>query len=173
MEVCREYPEIAAFVGRHHCNNFEAIQSNDGEGQKGALKRFFTELMNKAQTGGPEYEGMLSSVETIIRKKGDGATNEETLFLEARAMYGADTGLITILILNYITLSAGEAIFIEPGIPHAYAKGNLIECMANSDNVIRAGLTSKFIDVNNLVNTLTYESGKVEKVSVEKTGGIT
>ncbi len=44
-------------------------------------------------------------------------------------------------------LKPGEAIFIDAGVPHAYLKGNIIECMANSDNVVRAGLTPKFKDV--------------------------
>ena len=43
--------------------------------------------------------------------------------------------------------------------PHAYVAGEIIECMACSDNVVRAGLTPKFKDVDNLVNMLTYSQG--------------
>jgi mannose-6-phosphate isomerase len=54
-------------------------------------------------------------------------------------------------------LKRGEAIFTKPGIPHAYLKGNILECMSNSDNVIRAGLTSKYKDMETLLKVLTYD----------------
>lgn len=46
---------------------------------------------------------------------------------------------------------------MKAGIPHAYLKGNIVECMANSDNVVRVGLTPKFKDVKTLIDILTYE----------------
>lgn len=45
---------------------------------------------------------------------------------------------------------------MEANEPHAYIKGNCIECMANSDNVIRAGFTNKFKDVHTLINVYTF-----------------
>ncbi|ULU01841.1 hypothetical protein L5515_004691 [Caenorhabditis briggsae] len=50
----------------------------------------------------------------------------------------------------------GEATFLEPNMPHAYLKGDCVECMADSDNTIRAGLTPKYIDVESLVEMLNY-----------------
>jgi mannose-6-phosphate isomerase len=58
-------------------------------------------------------------------------------------------------------LEEGEGIFIEPGTPHAYVRGNIVECMANSDNVVRGGLTPKFQDVENMVDILSYETEPV------------
>jgi mannose-6-phosphate isomerase len=55
-------------------------------------------------------------------------------------------------------LKKGEAVFTKPGIPHAYLKGNILECLSNSDNVIRAGLTPKHKDIDSLLKVLTYES---------------
>jgi len=57
-----------------------------------------------------------------------------------------DAGLPLIYLLNSVNLSDGEAVFIPPGIPHAYIKGNLVECMKCSDNVVRGGITPKFVD---------------------------
>ncbi|KAA3659380.1 MAG: mannose-6-phosphate isomerase, class I, partial [Calditrichaeota bacterium] len=74
---------------------------------------------------------------------------------------GADVGLFSIYLLNLLSLQPGEALFMEAGIPHAYVNGNIIECMANSDNVVRAGLTPKFQDKNTLMDILTYSSGEV------------
>jgi mannose-6-phosphate isomerase len=60
--------------------------------------------------------------------------------------------------LNYLELQPGEAIFLDANEPHAYLGGDCVECMANSDNVIRAGLTPKFRDAQLLVEMLSYKS---------------
>lgn len=69
----------------------------------------------------------------------------------------SDPGLIGILLLNHISLSPGECVFIAPGIPHAYMSGDLVECMASSDNVVRAGLTEKFIDIPTFLQLVRYD----------------
>ncbi|KAK9319504.1 RmlC-like cupin domain-containing protein [Lipomyces orientalis] len=56
----------------------------------------------------------------------------------------------------------GEAIYLKAKDPHAYISGDIIECMAASDNVVRVGFTPKFKDVKNLVEMLTYECAPVE-----------
>jgi len=61
--------------------------------------------------------------------------------------------------LNYLLIAPGESFFMAPNEPHAYVAGEIIECMACSDNVVRAGLTPKFKDVPNLVEMLTYSMG--------------
>ncbi|MFN4896234.1 MAG: mannose-6-phosphate isomerase, class I [Pseudomonadota bacterium] len=71
--------------------------------------------------------------------------------------YGlGDAGLVAIVLMNLVRLRPGEGIFIGPNIPHAYLDGDLVECMACSDNVIRAGLTNKFRDVQTLIETTAY-----------------
>ena len=89
-------------------------------------------------------------------------SDEEELFLMLRKIHpGADVGLFSLFLFNLLHLKAGEAIFLEAGIPHAYIKGNIIECMANSDNVVRAGLTPKFKDAKTLVDILTYDTDSI------------
>jgi mannose-6-phosphate isomerase len=66
-----------------------------------------------------------------------------------------DPGIVFVYFLEFITLQPGEAIFIEPGVPHAYLSGDMFECMQSSDNVIRGGLTPKFIDKENFVKIFT------------------
>ena len=65
--------------------------------------------------------------------------------------FGEDQGLIFSIFMNYLEMKKGEALFIGPNIPHAYIEGDCIECMANSDNVIRLGLTPKFVDTQNFL----------------------
>ncbi|XP_011859434.1 PREDICTED: mannose-6-phosphate isomerase isoform X2 [Vollenhovia emeryi] len=78
--------------------------------------------------------------------------------------YPGDVGCFAIYLFNYVTLQPGEAIYIGPNVPHAYLSGDCIECMACSDNVIRAGLTPKPKDVRTLIEVLPFESHSVEKV---------
>ena len=70
--------------------------------------------------------------------------------------YPDDSGLFSPLLLNVVQLAPGEAMFLYAETPHAYLKGVAQEVMANSDNVLRAGLTPKFIDVPELLANLQF-----------------
>lgn len=86
------------------------------------------------------------------------------LILRLNEQFPRDIGLFCgCLLLNHVRLVAGEAMFLQAKDPHAYISGDIIECMAASDNVVRAGFTPKFKDVDNLVDMLTYAYGSVEK----------
>ncbi|XP_006888355.1 PREDICTED: mannose-6-phosphate isomerase isoform X2 [Elephantulus edwardii] len=78
------------------------------------------------------------------------------LLLELHQQYPGDIGCFAIYFLNLLTLKPGEAMFLEANVPHAYLKGDCVECMACSDNTVRAGLTPKFIDVPTLCEMLNY-----------------
>lgn len=83
---------------------------------------------------------------------------QKEVFEEIYPKYN-DPGIFAPLFLNVSQLQLGQAIYLEPGILHAYIKGNGIELMNNSDNVLRAGLTQKHIDINELehvMNTTAY-----------------
>lgn len=67
-----------------------------------------------------------------------------------------DVGSLSLFFLNVLRLQPGQAIFLPAREPHAYLDGNCVECMACSDNVIRAGLTPKFKDVDQLLRQLNY-----------------
>ena len=73
--------------------------------------------------------------------------------------YPGDPGVIAAMLLNYVRLQPGEALFLGAGIPHAYLNGLGVEIMANSDNVLRCGLTPKHIDVPELLRVVRFASG--------------
>ncbi|XP_050310645.1 mannose-6-phosphate isomerase [Anthonomus grandis grandis] len=73
-----------------------------------------------------------------------------------------DNGVLMVYFLNYMQLMPGDAIFLGANEPHAYLSGDCIECMACSDNVVRAGLTPKFVDVNTLCSMLLYQGSPKE-----------
>jgi mannose-6-phosphate isomerase len=76
--------------------------------------------------------------------------------LSLRETFGDDVGILAPLFLNFVQLEPGEAIFLGPGEPHAYLGGVAVELMSNSDNVLRGGLTPKYVDVPELLRTLTF-----------------
>ncbi|NQT61392.1 MAG: mannose-6-phosphate isomerase, class I [Candidatus Marinimicrobia bacterium] len=95
----------------------------------------------------------------------------EILFLDQFEKRGPeDIGLLFIFLLNRVKLGPGEAVFLAPGVPHAYLKGNIIECMANSDNVVRLGLTRKFCDAKALQDILVYDGGSDFRVTQSRQG---
>ncbi|WP_298129411.1 mannose-6-phosphate isomerase, class I [Micropruina sp.] len=77
--------------------------------------------------------------------------------LELDAVFPADPGILAALLMNRLLLAPGEALFVPAGMMHAHLRGTGVEIMANSDNVIRGGLTSKHIDVSELVAVVDFD----------------
>ena len=73
--------------------------------------------------------------------------------------YPDDPGVLAAMLLNPVTLQPGEALFLRAGVPHAYLDGLGVEIMANSDNVLRCGLTPKHVDVPELLRVVRFEPG--------------
>ena len=75
---------------------------------------------------------------------------------ELAALYPHDPGVLVTLLLNHVVLAAGDAMFIDAGVLHAYTSGFGVEVMAASDNVLRAGLTPKHVDVAELLEITNF-----------------
>ncbi|MFI1939659.1 mannose-6-phosphate isomerase, class I [Streptomyces purpureus] len=73
--------------------------------------------------------------------------------------FPGDRGVIAAMLLNYVELQPGEALFLGAGVPHAYLSGLGVEIMANSDNVLRCGLTPKHVDVPELLKVVRFAAG--------------
>ena len=69
-----------------------------------------------------------------------------------------DRGIFSIYFFNLLNLHPGEAIFQDAGLPHAYLEGQNVEIMANSDNVLRGGLTPKHVDVPALLKHVKFDA---------------
>jgi len=85
--------------------------------------------------------------------------------VEIAEHYPDDIGVVISLMLNRMTLQPGEAAYLETGVIHAHLKGLCLEVMASSDNVLRAGLTSKHIDAVGLVACLESGMARVSRVT--------
>ncbi|OAD72854.1 hypothetical protein PHYBLDRAFT_155542 [Phycomyces blakesleeanus NRRL 1555(-)] len=154
------YPEFAAIVGPEATDSFLSIMdSDDVEINKSALKNVFSALMNSPQD---RVKELLTDM--IDRLKDMEDRNElANLILRLDQQYpGGDVGVFAVLLLNYIKMEPGQAIFLGANEPHAYLSGDCVECMAASDNVVRSGLTPKFKHVDVLVDMLTYRYGSAE-----------
>lgn len=79
--------------------------------------------------------------------------------------HGGDIGIVVALLLNVVELRPGQALFLDGGTLHAYLEGTAIEVMANSDNVIRGGLTTKHIDVPELLAITHAVAGPAEVIT--------
>ena len=84
-------------------------------------------------------------------------------------VYPQDIGILSPLLLNLICLEPGQAIFLGAGQLHAYLDGVGIELMANSDNVLRGGLTPKHVDVRELLNVLHFDEHEVTLLVPDET----
>jgi mannose-6-phosphate isomerase len=78
---------------------------------------------------------------------------------ELNASYPGDPGVLAALLMNRITLQPGDALFMPPGNLHAYLYGGGVEIMANSDNVMRGGLTPKYVNIDELLAILDFRPG--------------
>jgi mannose-6-phosphate isomerase len=87
--------------------------------------------------------------------------NECRVVLELAETYPGDVGVLAALLLNHVVLASGEAMYLPAGNLHTYLRGTAVEISANSDNVLRGGLTAKHIDVPELLRVLDFSSGEL------------
>ncbi|CAM9202824.1 unnamed protein product [Choristocarpus tenellus] len=112
-----------------------------------------TEIFGRDFRGGAKAAAALSS--RLQREDVD----VRRVMLRLSTEYPGDLGILMPLMLNLLQLSAGQAFFMTVDEPHAYLRGDILEVMACSNNVVRAALTPKFRDTNLLVEMLTYNMG--------------
>ncbi|KAH8923022.1 mannose-6-phosphate isomerase [Atractiella rhizophila] len=158
LQTVREFSSLA----KHSKDNFISVASNTSSSaaeQKAALKELFGEIMSApAQQFMPAIRWLVERLESegVRVKEGEEPKTEEELVLRLNEQFPDDIGILCTFLLNWVHLKPGEAIFLKANEPHAYLSGDIIECMATSDSVIRAGLTPKLRDVPVLLSMLTY-----------------
>jgi len=93
--------------------------------------------------------------------------------LELSERYPGNVGVLAALLLNRVTLAPGQGLYQPAGVPHAYLSGACIELMANSDNVLRGGLSTKHVDADELIRVLDFNPGPPRIVSTKTQGALT
>ncbi|XP_006628989.2 mannose-6-phosphate isomerase isoform X1 [Lepisosteus oculatus] len=156
VSFLKSVPEFHALVGNEAAEELQSSVGDPGRVSE-ALKKCFTRMMNCEKKVFVDQLNML-----VKRVLEDAAAGKDTsgsngdLLLRLHSQFPGDIGCFSIYFLNRVTLEPGEAMFLGASEPHAYLYGDCIECMACSDNTVRAGLTPKYIDVNTLCEMLHY-----------------
>ncbi|KAJ7549795.1 hypothetical protein O6H91_07G069700 [Diphasiastrum complanatum] len=155
-------PELTNVLDQQVFEGLITIQ-NSGSPEEAALslRRAFTELMTLGKPIVAETVSNLVSRLTKEKQLRD-LTEKEELVLRLETQYPGDVGILSAFFLNFIKLLPGQAVYLAANEPHAYLSGECIECMATSDNVVRAGLTPKYRDTETLCSMLTYKQGLPE-----------
>ena len=104
-------------------------------------------------------EACVRLAQTAATERGGEFRAEARMALELSERYPGDAGVLAALLLNLVVLGPGEALYLPAGNLHAYLSGAGVELMANSDNVLRGGLTSKHVDVAELLRVLDFRPG--------------
>ncbi|KAI8420988.1 hypothetical protein MSG28_008132 [Choristoneura fumiferana] len=106
----------------------------------------------------------LREIQNHLQKEGTQSALSFPLLRRLHSQFPGDVGCYALYFMNYLRLRPGQAIFLNANLPHAYLSGDCVECMACSDNVVRAGLTPKLIDVPTLVEMLDYSSYSLDQL---------
>lgn len=138
--------------------------------EKELLKELYTRIMNMPQD---EVDTRIGGLVDGLRAQDFVNRNEREYWVlraddEFTKDGHRDRGIFSIYLLNLVPLNPGQGMYLDAGELHAYLEGVGIECMANSDNVLRGGLTPKHVDVTELLNTLTFNSGKPKILEPER-----
>ena len=136
------------------------------------LAGLYTFLMEMEQA---QVDSLLGPViKRALRNKQDGKIDKTSpewwvakLYENSNGIYPIDKGVFSLYLFNIVCIMPGQGIFQDAGVPHAYLEGQNVELMANSDNVLRGGLTPKHIDVPELIKNIKFEY--IEPVIIEGT----
>jgi mannose-6-phosphate isomerase len=175
-------PSLRSLVGDKEAEAYETAvkgretseTKDDEESNKKALQKAFGSLMNSKKE---DVEAASRQLVESAKKEGSdfargglpSTSGKELadLLVRLNSQFPGDIGLFVLFFLNYVKLEVGEAMFLKADDIHAYLSGDIIECMAASDNVVRAGFTPKFKDVDTLISMLTYSYAPISEQKME------
>ena len=141
----------------------EIVSSLRSHPNRDGLKKFFKDLMT---TDSGKQRKIVEQAVNSAEKR----THEESVWtwmIKLNAEYPGDMGVLSPIFLNLVRLEPQQAMYLPAGELHGYLEGVGIELMANSDNVLRGGLTPKHIDVQELLAVLNFTDGDLNILSPE------
>ncbi len=122
------------------------------------LEKMFSDLMSNNNNNQIQQVSILVNRIAELQPRDEKDTLIFRWIARLAAIYPKDMGVFSPLFLNVVKLKQGEALFIEAGVLHTYLNGCGVEIMANSDNVLRGGLTHKKIDLPELIKILKFDN---------------
>lgn len=150
IDVIREHLERV--VPKQSILLFPFLHEQTGESEDGLIQRFFTTLYSL------ETIQLRSLIEELSWHVMDCGEDEspESIARQLLGSYPEDPSVFAPFFLNLVRLAPGETLHVEPRTLHTYLRGNGLELMTNSDNVLRAGLTNKKVDVPEVIRAVAY-----------------
>ncbi|OAF69045.1 hypothetical protein A3Q56_03184 [Intoshia linei] len=145
----------------HKYKNFAALYSTTDIDQFSSFQLFqvlFKMYDNQRGKFVLMAKAIFNEIDSLNSKK---LSEIEDAFLLMYRIYPGDIGTFSAFFLNKITLNAYESLYLPANVPHCYFSGDCIECMASSDNVIRAGLTPKFIDYDIFLKLVSKDEDRM------------
>lgn len=139
----------------------------DGDGLRAALAWLLT------RPPGEAADVVATTVAALAAAPAGRFAAEREVATRLAARHPGDPGVVTALLMNRLLLRPGQALFLGAGTLHAYLQGTGIEVMANSDNVVRGGLTTKHVDVEVLIDVVDPTPGVPEILDPVSIGVVT
>lgn len=134
------------------------IKSLGGGDPKESLRSALTELL----TADPQHQQVVTHAVVASAQAHSDQRPEYQLLGELAQHFPNDIGIVASLFLNYVRIQPGDSVFIGAGVLHSYVRGLGVELMATSNNVLRAGLTAKHVDVPELLRLVKFTPGEPE-----------
>jgi mannose-6-phosphate isomerase len=135
-----------------------ALANDASEGSSVAIRAFMTQLREQGDGAiAWALQWLLGSGEAtnlVAEISRGGMTIDDELLTELATDYPGDPGIVVAMFLNRVHLHRGQALYLPAGNMHAYVRGFGVELMAASDNVLRGGLTTKHVDVDELLSVV-------------------
>jgi mannose-6-phosphate isomerase len=155
-ELCAGEEKLARILGP--VRETVHVSKTSGHDASQGLKIFLRALFSIPQA---ERSGFVSLAQKQAETLCNATGKEQAVWrmvVDFANAYPLDPAILAPLYLNTLELAPGEAVHLPAGVLHAYVEGFGIELMANSDNVLRGGLTSKHIDLDELERVLRFEA---------------
>ncbi|MBT2266861.1 mannose-6-phosphate isomerase, class I [Rhodococcus erythropolis] len=144
----------------------------EGQPDSDGLRALFTTWITLPSTVlGTLLPAVLAGCITYVAHHDAEFVTEIRTALELSEAYPGDAGVLAALLLNRVTLEPGQGLFLAAGNLHAYLHGLAVEIMANSDNVLRGGLTPKHVDVPELLRVLDFVGADIEVLDPAPSSG--
>ncbi|KAH8383070.1 hypothetical protein KR009_006629 [Drosophila setifemur] len=148
-----EFPPLSELIGK------EAVDELHTSPNAESIKLCYEKLMTS------DEEAISKCIKLIAKKYQAELKSNDLLevFTNVNRDFPGDVGVLSLFFLNLLRLQPGQAIYLGANEIHAYLDGDCVECMACSDNVIRAGLTPKYKDVEQLLASVNFEGEHPDK----------
>ncbi|XP_032596376.1 mannose-6-phosphate isomerase [Drosophila grimshawi] len=147
IDYIDEFQPLSKLIGKEAVDALHQTRNAEG------LKECYAILMKSDESA------ISKCIQGIAKKNKEELKRNELLdvFNTISADFPGDVGVLSLFFMNLVRLRPGQAIYLGANEIHAYLSGDCVECMACSDNVIRAGLTPKYKDVNQLISSVIFE----------------